>query len=205
MALGDPYCTAAELREYCQITDGDDDVSLTRVVAAISNGIENYCRRQFNDSGSATARVFYPESLSYVVVDDFSTTTGLLVKTGTTTFSTTIANTNYTLEPLNGVVHGRPGFPYRKIRLYGTSFVTSVDRRPTVEVTARWGWTAVPPDIKTAALMQGARKFRRRYSPSGLQTVGTGDMAFTAWVSRIDDPDVVDLLRDFVLPSFRFC
>lgn len=201
--LGDSYCTDAELREYCQIADGDDDVNLVRVAYAVSNGIESYCRRQFNDSGAATARVFYPDSLNHVVVDDFSTTTGLVVKTGTTTFGTTL--TSYNLEPLNGVVHGRPGFPYRKIRLYGSTFATSVDRRPTVEVTARWGWTAVPDDIKLAALMQAARKFRRRYSPSGLQTVGTGDMAFTSWVSKIDDPDVVDLLRDFVLPTFRFC
>ncbi len=205
MAIGDPYCTVTELRDYCQITDNVDDVTLSQVCNAISNEIEGYCRRQFNDSGSATARVYCPESLYHVVVDDFSTAAGLVVKTGDT-FGTTIAGTSYSLEPLNGVHHGRGGFPYRKIRLYSGSFTTSTSfRRPTVEVTARWGWAAVPEAVKVAALMQGARKFRRRYSPSGLQTVGTGEGAVTTWVSRIEDPDVQELLRDFVLPVFQFC
>jgi hypothetical protein len=202
MALGDPYCTVDELRDYCQIADSTDDTYLLRVAKAISNGIESYCRRQFNDAGTVSARVFYPDSLNHVVVDDFSTVTGLIVKTGTA-FGTTL--TDFTLEPLNGIEHGRSGFPYRKIRLHTASFSTSTQRRPTVEVTARWGWTAVPADVELAALMQGARKFGRRYSPSGLQTVGSGDMTFTAWVSRIEDPDVKELLSDFVLTKFQFC
>ena len=202
MAIGDPYCTVEALREYCQINDVVDDVYMLSIAKAISNGIESYCHRQFNDAGSATARVFYPDSTSHVVVDDFSTITGLLVKTGTA-FGTTL--TDYTLEPLNGVQHGRAGFPYRTIRLHAGSFTSSSVGRPTVQVTARWGWTAVPDDIKIAALMQGARKFKRRYSPTGLQTIGTGDMAFTAFVSRIEDPDVKELLHDFVLAKFQFC
>lgn len=202
MALGAPYCTIGELREYCQITDLVDDAYLTTVAAAISNGIEDHCHRQFNDAGAATARVFYADSPYHVKVDDFSTVTGLVVKTGTS-FGTTI--TDYTLEPLNGTEHGRSGFPYRKIRLHAATFPTSSERRPNVQVTARWGWAAVPDAVKMAALMQGARKFRRRYSPSGMQTVGTGDMAFAAFVSRIEDPDVVEALRDFVLPSLQFC
>lgn len=204
MALGDPYITDRELADYCQIADSVDDSRLVGVAAAISNGIEAYCRRQFNDAGSTSARLFYASSTAHVVVDDFSTTGGLVVKTGTTPSSGTTL-TGYNLEPLNGIEHGRPGFPYRKIRLYGSTFTTSTERRPTVEVTARWGWATVPDDIKLAALMQGARKFRRRYSPSGLQTVGTGDMAFTAYVSKIDDPDVMELLRPFRLPKFVFC
>lgn len=202
MALGDPYCSTDELRDYCQITDSVDDAYLSRVARAISNGIESYCRRQFNDSGSATARVYFPDSLNHVVVDDFHTITGLVVKTGAT-FTTTL--TDYTLEPLNGVRHGRAGFPWNKIRLGAATFATSSTRQPTVQVTARWGWAAVPPDVQLAALMQGARKFGRRYSPSGLQTVGTGDLAFTAYVSRVEDPDVMELLRDFMLPRLQFC
>jgi hypothetical protein len=198
MALGDPYVSADELRDYCQIADTVDDPALLRISRAVSNGIEAYCRRQFNDAGSATARVFYPDSLNHVVVDDFSTSVGLIVKTGLT-FGTTL--TGYTLEPLNGIQHGRTGFPYCKIRLYGSTFTTSTDRRPTVEVTARWGWTTVPDDVKSAVLIKAAKVFKRRYSLEGV--VGQGDFVFR--VSRYEDPDVADLLRDFVLPSFQFC
>jgi hypothetical protein len=198
MALGDQYVTTDELRDYCQIADSVDDQSLQRVARAVSNGVEEYCRRQFNDAGSASARVFYPASLNHVVVDDFSTITGLLVKTGDS-FGTTL--TNFTLEPLNGVEHGRPGFPFRKIRLYGSTFTTSTDRKPTVQVTARWGWTAVPDDVKQACLIKGAKVFKRRYSLDGV--VGQGDFVFR--VSRYEDPDVVDLLCDFKLPKIQFC
>src|SRR5580765_5032720 len=146
MAIGDPYCTLLELREYCQIGDTADDWELARVCNAVSKGIESYCGRQFNDAGTpVTARVFYPDSLFHVVVPDFSTATGLIVKTGDT-FGTTL--TNYTLEPLNGIQHGRPGFPWRKIRLNGSSFTISSVGAPTVQVTARWGWAAVPDDVK---------------------------------------------------------
>lgn len=198
MALGDPLATADELRDYCQITDTVDDPALLRINRAVTNGIESYCRRQFNDAGSTSARVYYPNALDFVRVDDFSTVTGLVVKTGLT-FGTTL--TSYNLEPLNGIEHGRPGFPYRKIRLYGTTFVTSTDRRPTIEVTARWGWAAVPDDVKAAALIKAAKVFKRRYSLDGV--VGTGDFVFR--VSRYEDPDVAELLRDFVLPTFQSC
>jgi len=200
MALGDAYCSVAELRDYCQIPDNVDDTQLTIVAAAISNGIESYCRRQFNDAVTPTARVYVPNSTSHVIVDDFSTITGLVVKTGDGVggvYGTTL--TDYTLSPLNGVQHGRTGFPWRRIVLPAASFVTSTNR-PSVQVTARWGWAAVPPDVKMAALIQGARVFGRRSSPHGFQSVGSGDFVFR--VSRIDDPDVVRLLEDFKLPCF---
>lgn len=196
--IGDPYCSTLELRDYCQVNDEIDDSILSRICVAVSGEIELYCRRQFNDSGAATARTFVPESLYHVAVDDFHTVTGLVVKTGTA-FGTTL--TDFTLEPVNGVSHGRPGFPYRKIRLHSGTFTTSTTREPTVQVTARWGWATVPAAIRQAALMQGARMFRRRYSASGLQTVGE----YTTWVSRIDDPDVMQLLSGFMLPSIQFC
>lgn len=199
MALGDPYCTENELREYCEIGDPFDDAYLRTVCDAISNGIEGHTYRQFNDAGIASQRVYYPDSSSHVIVDDFHTTTGLVVESGTGgTFSTT--HTDYTLEPLNGVQHGRPGFPWRRIRLHSGSFPYPANGQPTIRVTARWGWAAVPPDVHMAALMQGARKFQRRYSPNGLVTVGQGDFVFR--VSRIEDPDVIQLLHDFVIPSF---
>jgi len=201
MALGDPYCSTAELRDYCQIPDNVDDVQLATVAAAISNGIESYCRRQFNDAVTPSARVYVPDSTSHVIVDDFHTVTGLVVKTGdgaAGVFGTTL--TDYTLYPLNGVQHGRTGFPWRRIVLPAASFVTSTAGRGTVQVTARWGWAAVPADVKVAALIQGARVFGRRNSPHGLISVGSGDYPFR--VSRIDDPDVVRLLADFRLPCF---
>lgn len=201
MAIGDPYCTVAELRDYCQIPDSNDDTYLGTVADAISNGIESHCRRQFNDAVTPTARVYVPNSPYHVIVDDFHTVTGLIVKTGDGVggvFGTTL--TDYTLYPLNGVKAGRAGFPWNRIVLPAGSFTISTAGRPTVQVMARWGWSPVPSDVKVAALMQGARVFGRRSSRNGLNVVGQGDFVFR--VSRIEDPDVKSLLDPFVLPCF---
>lgn len=171
MALGDPYVSTAEIKAHAEITDTDDDTEIEAVRAAVSRLIERYTGRQFNDAGSATARVFEPIGPAWVRVDDFSTTSGLVVEHDTGldgTYATAIASTNYTLEPVNGVVDGQTGHPYRSIRLHNGYSFTRAANRPTVRITAQWGWTAVPADVKQACLLECTRVFRRKYTPDGL-------------------------------------
>ena len=125
MALGDSYATLLQLKTRLSISAGDsgDDPSLTNALSSASRAIEGYCGRQFNDAGAATARVYYPDSLTTVLVDDFSTTNGLIVGldySNAGTYSTILASTNYQLEPLNGVVDGTPGWPFYRIRAIQT-------------------------------------------------------------------------------------
>jgi len=191
MALGDSYITAYELKEYARIADSSDDDQVTSVVNAVSRTIERYCGRQFNDAGSASARVFQASRADRVRVDDFSTTTGLVVKSDTAldgTYGTTIAASSYDVTPFNGVVEGQPGNPYRQIVLSADSFIVS--NRPTVEITAQWGWAAVPADVKQAALIQAARIFGRRESAHGV--LGFGD--YVVRVSNRLDTDVEGFL-----------
>lgn len=200
MAVGDPYCTVGELREYCQIPDTVDDLHVDRVCRAVSRQINFWTHRQFNDAGVASARVFYPDNRYYTYVDDFHTTTGLIVRTdsgGSGVYDTTIDTGGFTLSPLGGAINGVPE-PYRRIQLHDGFYFPSYTRAP-LEVTARWGWATVPEDVKLASLILGAEKFRRRYSPSGLQTVGSGDFQFTAFVSRFMDPDASELLEPYRL------
>ena len=197
MALADAYITAAELKSQAHITDTADDTEITAVTLAVSRSIERYCSRQFNDAGSATARTYATSYSDCVRVDDFHTVTGLVVKSDTGldgNYATTISSSNYDVWPFNGVIDGQPGHPYREIRLHtGATFLTG--GRPTVQVTAQWGFAAVPADVKQAALIQGARVFGRRYSHNGI--VGAGDFAFR--VSNQLDPDVQELLRHYRL------
>ncbi len=196
MALGDPYITTAELKMYAKITDSDDDTSIANVVVAISRNIERFTGRQYNDAGSATARTYAATNSHHVEVDDFSTVNGLVVETDTGldgAYATAIASTSYTLFPLNGVVEGQTGWPYRKITLHTAGTFTVSEGRPLVQVTARWGWSAVPADIKQAALIQGARIFGRRESVHGV--LGAGD--FVVRVSNRLDPDVEEMLRHY--------
>jgi hypothetical protein len=195
MALGDPYISVDELKSHAQVADVNDDADIDRVVRAVSRSIERFTGRQFNDAGSASARQFRATRPHYVNVDDFSTATGLVVKTGTDgTFPTTL--TDYTLEPLNGVVDGVTGWPFNRVTLHAGSFPFGLTR-PGVEITARWGWAAVPDDVFQAALIQAARIFGRRYSANGL--VGQGDFIFR--VSLKLDPDVEMMLAPYRRPQ----
>jgi hypothetical protein len=196
MALGDPYCTVEELKDYAQVTDSVDDTVLTQITQAVSNSINDFCHRQFNDAGAATPRAYDVYDPWYLRVDDFSTLTGLVVKTDTGNnggYATTVSS--YVARPLNGVVDGVPGNPFNELYMARTAppWPTWMPNPygPLVQVTARWGWASVPPEVKQACLIKCAKVFKRRYSIDGV--VGTGDFAFR--VSRFEDPDVAELLE----------
>ena len=63
MPIGDSYATLALLKTRLNIANSntDDDAALTSALAAASLEIEGITGRQFNDAGSATARVYYPD------------------------------------------------------------------------------------------------------------------------------------------------
>jgi len=175
LALGDPYATLIELKARLGLTDTSDDARLTSALATASRGIEKECHRQFNDAGTATARVFSPESECLTKVDDFSTTTGLVIaidRGNTGTYGETWTAADYQLKPLNGVVDGESGWPFWKIEAVFRYFPCWW-RRPPVQVTARWGWTAVPAPVKEACLVVASEIFKLRDAPFGV--AGYGD------------------------------
>jgi len=65
---------------------------------------------------------------------------------------------------------------------------------PTVEVTAKWGYSIlVPPGIKTATIMQAAKWYKRLQSAM-TDTVASVDMG-TLMYTKTLDPDIEGLLR----------
>lgn len=166
-ALGDPLGSIAELRH--RLRDNSevlDAAELTNIGLAVTRGIEKYCHRQFNKTDTATARVYGHASAGLgvlsprvAIVDDFHTTTGLVIATDTGddgSFATTWASTDYQLEPLNGIVDGETGWPYWLIRAVGSQTFPTSTRRAPLQVTAKWGWAAVPTPAKEAWLVVGA-------------------------------------------------
>jgi hypothetical protein len=174
MALGDPYVTAAELKTYLNITGATDDALVLQAVNSASRQIERYCGRQFNKTTSATARVYRTDRCDQVQVDDFHTTTGLVIKNDTAddgTYAETWSSSDYVLEPFNGVEDGVTGFPYRKIvAVESTRFYTGP--RARVEVTAQWGWTAVPDVVKQATYILAAQIFGLKNATLGVAGFG---------------------------------
>lgn len=169
MALGDSYATMTELKSRLGIPDATDDTQLTAALATASRGIESCCRRQFNDAGAASSRLFKVDSPSRAEVDDFSTTTGLIVETdegGSGAFGAAWSSSFYELQPLNGIVDGITGWPYSRLHAINRYFPVYIRRAP-LRVTARWGWTAVPAPVKEATLILAEDIFKLKDSPFG--------------------------------------
>lgn len=176
MALGDSYATLAQLKAHLGITDAIDDTLLTNALASTSRGIELVCGRVFNDAGSASAREYPPQTGRKVYTDDFHTTTGLVVATDADAngvYETVWTSAQYRAGPLNGVVGGQPGWPFYRLRAAVGSSFTLYEGDCLVQVTARWGWAAVPDPIRQACLVVASEMHKLKDAPFGV--AGFGD------------------------------
>jgi len=153
MALGDDYITKEQLKERLGINDAVDAAVLSVAVSSATDGINTHCRRDFQKADAASARKFRATDAELVIVDDFHSTTGLILETDEDddgVFETVWDATDFELEPLNGVVDGKTGWPYWRICAVGSrSFPTA--RRAGVRLTAPWGWADVPSNVVSAA------------------------------------------------------
>jgi hypothetical protein len=140
-----------------------------------------------------------PRGFYHIPTDDISSTTNLIVKTDTTgdgTFDTTwTLGVDYQMEPTNALVIQRP---YRRITAIGSkTFPISIPPAPPpVQITAEWGWSEVPFDIREATVLLAMRGFARYNSALGV--VGFGDMAMNV---RAVDPDVREMISPYRLIS----
>lgn len=200
MALGDFYATVPALKTRLNVGDTNDDSGFTNALSAASRSIEGICGRQFNDAGVASARVYYPDDLASIVVDDFSTTSGLIVAadfSNGTSYTSIIAAANYQLEPLNGVVDGTPGWPYYRIRAIQTWYplwLTTIGYpRASVQITAQWGWSSVPAPVSEACLILAEETFKMKDAPFGV--AGFGEYGA---VRVRENPKVMALLQRYI-------
>lgn len=186
------------------LRDGADLIDATNIavtVAAVNAAVIDFTGRSFDTDTTATGRRFRPLNGSTALVDDFHTKDGLVVKTDTTgngTFDTTWATNDYELEPLNGQAHGQD-WPYTKIHAVRTRWFPH-HPRASVEVTAKWGWAAVPAAVKQGALIFAGAVYKRRDSPLGV--VSAWDQAGNAMrISHKTDPHVAMMLQPYVRVS----
>jgi hypothetical protein len=200
MALNDAYATVQALKTRFGISDTTDDASLSEALSAASRTIERFCRRQFNDAGSATARTFFPLSKTLAHIHDFHTVTGLVVKTDASdsgTFDTTWSSTDYQLEPLDGIRDGVTGWPYWKIRAVFTQYFYDW-RRASLQVTARWGWSTVPAPVKESCLILAEEIWKTKDAPFGV--AGVGDFGP---IRVRNNPKVQDMLMPYRRDAVR--
>jgi hypothetical protein len=168
--LGENYATKAELMQRLGMETADDDPMLEAALSAASRGVELCCDRQFNKTTTATTRTFRAFSYTHIETDDFHTTTGLVIATdgsGDGVYETTWELADYELEPLNGIVAGQTGWPYWQINaILSRGF--PIGDRARVQVTAQWGWAAVPARVKEATLVAAEELYRLKDAPFGV-------------------------------------
>ena len=187
------YASIDEAKDYIagETQRSDNDPRIQAALATSSRLIDSYCGRPFYQvvasNESATTRTFYPETPYRVMVDDFWTTTGLVVATDTGdtgTADTTWAASDYQLEPLNSVVDGISGFPYYRIRAVEGRYFPQT-RRPAVHVTAKWGWSAVPDPVKRACLHLASTVYKMEDAPLGVAALNDfGPLRMSADLTR---------------------
>lgn len=177
MALGDPYVQLSEFKSYLvgqanANLSGQDDM-LEDALLSASREIESICARQFNKTESATPRQYEPDGRDWSYIDDFHTTTDLVVKldtSGNGTFATTLTSSQYELSPANGVVDGMTGWPFYKIRLLNGLYFPCSYSGPTrtLQVTAQWGWADIPQPVRAACKIMAAETWKLKDAPFGV-------------------------------------
>lgn len=184
------YIELGELKSMLRINDVVDDDLLAGHIEAASRTIDDICHRTFDLAATATARVYHPDSMLVVRTDDIGSLDGFVLKideNGTGTFDLTV--TDATAEPLNALAKG---MPITKLVAYETYFPRDI--RPTVQVTARFGFPEVPEPVRSACGILAGRLFKRADSLLGV--AGFGDMG--AITLRAVDPDVQRMLAPYV-------
>jgi hypothetical protein len=200
MAITNGYATLAELREHIGDTATVSTTAVVeRAITAASRAIDKHCgypRRRFWLDATATAKVYRPDDPREAWVHDIGSTTGLIIATDTTgdgSYATTWDSADYQLEPLDAAGADAAYAWWRIVAVDEKPFPIA-RYRPTLRVTARWGWSAVPDDVNQACLIKAAALYERRNSPDGIHSVdGFGAVR----ISRHGDPDVVDLLSPY--------
>lgn len=168
--IGDAYATVAELKTRMDIDHADADTQLGEALSAASRGIDMCCDRQFSKVDTASARIYRVDGAYSAEVDDFYSTSGLVIKTdgsGDGTFETTWVAADYELRPLNGIVSGLTGWPYSTIAAVGSRTFPNT-ARACLEVTALWGWDIVPAPVKEATLVGAEELYKLKDAPFGV-------------------------------------
>lgn len=182
MAWKPDYITVDQLKNYKQIGDTEDDVSLALAVTSASRAVDICTGRQFGQVDSPEVRTFtavYDRHRGIYVcpIDDLATVTGTLLD------GEELDEAN--LFPRNAVKKGK---------VWTELQVESVGDH---DITGPWGWPAFPQTVVHATLLQASRFAARRDSPYGVagapNVTGAGDLRLLSKV----DPDVAVMLKDY--------
>ncbi|MGA5472528.1 phage gp6-like head-tail connector protein [Streptomyces arboris] len=196
--MAEDYASIETLRLMLKATGSDPrDELLQRALTSASRSIDKTCGRRFWLDPEPVTRTYrtagrtVPEADGDVLlVNDIGDIDDLVVETGSGTTWSPLAPHLVETIPENALLDSRP---VTGLLLVGGSWTS---RR--IRVTARFGWPAIPDDIEQATLIQANRLQRRKDSPEGV--TGSAEWGVVRLSRR--DPDVWNLIEQYVLPGF---
>ncbi len=163
MAITDTsFITESEFYDFVKSPREPGDANVQAAIAAASADVRSFCGRTFYQSAPAAVRYFMPDpavfnSFWLLDIDDIATLSGLTVQsdsTGQGNYTTTWSiNTDFIAQPVNQSRVGIFGWPYDKLQAVGDRLwprPISTRARPTVKITATFGWAAIPEPVKLA-------------------------------------------------------
>ncbi len=199
MPANTAYVTLSEFKNAGELVGfAFADYDAQMAISSASNGISQYCGRDFGLNAGTTTRYYTPQEASYVNIDDLCPTTyGGTVQTdydGDGVFETTwTVNQDFVFGPLNAAADS---WPYEWITV-GPRTNRALSWRPrSLAVTGQFGWPAVPDNVREATMILTARLLKRaREAPFGV--VGGGLDNSPVRIARTD-PDIGFLLDNWV-------
>ena len=187
MALYPDYADVQAYKDWVYIGDTDDDTQIGVALTSASRAIDHHCNRQFGLASSAAARYETAETTLFVKIFDVQTTTNMVVKVDSDkdgVYETTLTlGTHFRLTPRNAP---GDGVPWTGLEILPGSSYFLPCHAGGVEITAVWGWTAVPDAVVQATLLQADVLMKRRQQGLGQDYTTT---------SRYLDRDVQQILR----------
>lgn len=201
VAVAPDYITTDQLKNYlagANASNVDSDLAVLAAAAA-SRAVDELCGRRFWLDDTATARTYTASRYDRVDVDDIGSLDDLEVAVDTTgggSYTTVWLAAHYQLHPVNAPYASPEPEPWTRIVGITQSFpvVYGTGRANRVQVTARWGWPAVPTLVQQATLIKAGRVYHRRNSPQG---VAAFDEFGPVRISRAEDGDVVSMLEGY--------
>jgi hypothetical protein len=195
VSISNGYCSLADLKAALRVQDSIDDSLLELAIESASREIDGYCERQFYSTSGT--RIYAPNNVYLVQTDDIISVTSVKTSTDGLTFDTTLATTDYQLEPLNNIAGGLVT-PFTRLRAVGDYLwpsyypQTIFHLEASVQITGVFGWSAIPAAIRQATVILAMRLFKRLDAPLGMISNDMGSMR----VGR-QDPDVEALVAPF--------
>lgn len=173
------YATLAELRSHLAIDDTVDDTSLSFALSVAQQKVDDHCGRTFAAAAVATVRTLRAGGWQRLILDpgwDIQSTSGLIVKSDDNddgTYETTwTIGTDFELGGSGVGYNGATGWPSTELIAVGSKVWPAFCARRAVQITALWGWAAVPAPVKQATLIIAAEQWKLKDAPFGVAGFG---------------------------------